>query len=67
MKKRDYRDYFQDVIDSTNDIEDFTKNMSFDDFARDKKTINAVIRSLEIIGKTAKTYQNQLKINTPIP
>jgi uncharacterized protein with HEPN domain len=44
MRKRDYRDYLQDIIDSINDIEDFTKNMSFEDFARDKKTINAVIR-----------------------
>jgi len=37
MKRRDYRDYLQDIIDSINDIKDFTKNMSFEDFARDKR------------------------------
>ncbi|MEM2152214.1 MAG: HepT-like ribonuclease domain-containing protein [Thermoproteota archaeon] len=54
MRKRDYRDYLQDILDSIKDIEEFTRNMDFEDFARDKKTINAVIRSIEVIGEAAK-------------
>ncbi|MEM2939902.1 MAG: DUF86 domain-containing protein [Candidatus Bathyarchaeia archaeon] len=65
MRKRDYRDYFQDIIDSINDIEDFTKNMSFEDFARDKKTINAVIRSLEVIGEATKNIPKSIRDKHP--
>ncbi len=51
MKKRVYKDYIQDIIESINDIEVFTKNMSLEDFIKDKKTINAVVRSIEVIGE----------------
>lgn len=54
MKKRDYRDYLQDIIDSINDIETFIKNMTYEDFSKDRKTINAVVRSIEIIGEAVK-------------
>jgi len=39
MRKRDYRDYLQDILDSIKDIEDFTRNMDFEDFARDSKRL----------------------------
>ncbi|MDH7606652.1 MAG: DUF86 domain-containing protein [Candidatus Bathyarchaeota archaeon] len=65
MRKRDYRNYLQDIIESINDIEDFTKNMSFEDFARDKKTINAVIRSLEVIGEAAKSVPKSFRDKYP--
>jgi len=29
MKKRDYRDYLQDILDSIKDIESFIENMVF--------------------------------------
>jgi len=47
MRKRDYRDYLKDIIDSIEDIESFIENMTFEDFAKDRKTINAVIRSID--------------------
>ena len=65
MRRRDYRDYLQDIIDSINDIEDFTKNMSFEDFAIDKKTINAVIRSLEVIGEATKSIPKSFRDRYP--
>ncbi len=40
MKNREYRDYLQDIIDSINDIDSFTKDMNFDSFSNDKKTIS---------------------------
>ena len=42
MRRRDYRDYLQDIMDSINDVKNFTKNTSFEDFARDEKTINVL-------------------------
>ena len=52
--KRDYRDYIQDIISGIDDISEFTKGQTYDNFNKDKKTINAVIRCLEVIGEAAK-------------
>jgi uncharacterized protein with HEPN domain len=53
MTERQYLDYIQDIVESVNDIESFVSNMDFDAFCGDKKTINAVIRSLEVIGEAS--------------
>ncbi|MEM3387549.1 MAG: DUF86 domain-containing protein [Nitrososphaerales archaeon] len=65
MRKRDYRDYLKDIIDSINDIEDFTKNMNFEEFAKDKKTINAVVRGIEVIGEAAKHIPRSIRDKYP--
>lgn len=65
MRKRDYRDYLKDIIDSINDIESFTVNMAFEDFAKDRKTINAVIRSIEVIGEAAKKIPKSTRDRYP--
>jgi len=51
MKNREYGDYIEDILTSVNDIEEFTKGMDFDDFTRDRKTVFAVIRGIEVIGE----------------
>jgi len=61
MKRRDYRDYIKDILDSINDIENFIRGMSFEDFKRDRKTINAVVRSIEVIGEATKKIPKTLK------
>jgi len=61
MKRRDYRDYLQDILDSITDIENFIRGMSFEDFKRDRKTINAVVRSIEVIGEATKKIPKTLK------
>jgi len=65
MKKRDYRDYVQDILDSINDAEAFIKGMKFSEFKRDKKTINAVVRSVEVIGEAAKKIPKSLRKEFP--
>ena len=65
MKSKDYRDYLQDILDSINDTDDFVKGMSFDDFIKDKKSVNAVIRSIEVIGEAAKKIPPSLKSKFP--
>lgn len=65
MKTREYRDYIQDIIESINDIEVFTKNMCFENFIKDKKTINAVIRSIEVIGEATKKIPNTIRKKNP--
>ena len=54
MKTRDLRDYLHDILDSVNDVESFIDDMSFEEFVKDRKTKNAVVRSIEIIGEASK-------------
>ncbi len=65
MKNRDLRDYINDLTEACEDILSFTKGMSYSDFAGDKKTVNAVIRSLEVIGEATKKLPISLKDNYP--
>ncbi len=46
MKRRDIRDYLQDIIDAINDTETFVVNMTYEKFINDRKTVNAVVRSI---------------------
>ncbi|MDI6810796.1 MAG: DUF86 domain-containing protein [archaeon] len=63
--KRDFKDYIQDILSSLEEVEDFTEGLDFEDFLRDRKTINAVIRSLEIIGEAAKKIPEDLRNGHP--
>jgi uncharacterized protein with HEPN domain len=59
MKKRDHRMFLEDILDSINQIESYISGMSYYDFSFDRKTIDSVIRNLEIIGEASK--------NIPLP
>jgi len=61
MKSRDLRDYLQDILDAVNDIERFVADMSYEQFIKDKKTFNAVVRSIEVIGEASKRLPESLK------
>ncbi len=61
MKKRDYGDFVQDMLDSINDVENFIDGMEFEEFIKDKKTVYSVVRAIEIIGEAAKNVPGQCK------
>ncbi len=65
MKKRDYGDFVQDILDSINDVENFIDGMEFEDFINDKKTIYSVVRAIEIIGEAAKNVPEQIRKKYP--
>jgi len=65
MTAKDYKDYVQDILDAVNEIEEFVIGMTFQDFLKDRKTINAVIRSMEVIGEAAKNIPPSLKNRYP--
>lgn len=54
--KRVYQDYLEDILAAIDDVATFTHGYSPETFATDRKTINAVIRSLEIIGEAEVTF-----------
>jgi len=67
MKKRDYRDYIKDILDSINDIESFIRGMNFEEFKKDRKTIYAVVRGIEVIGEATKNIPRALKEKHKVP
>ena len=52
--KRDYGLYIEDILEAIGKIEKYTERLTIDDFIRDEKSIDAVIRNFEIIGEAVK-------------
>ena len=51
----------EDILEAIERIEEYTNNMDFKDFLNDRKTQDAVIRNLEVIGEAAKNIPEELK------
>ena len=62
MPEKSARLPLQDVLEAIGDIEEFVEGMVFETFASDKKTKNAVIRSLEIIGEAIKSIPEAIRV-----
>ena len=65
-EKRLLQDYFNDILESISDIKEFTSGMTFENFAKDRKTIKAVVRSLEVIGEAANNIPKNVRENYSI-
>ena len=64
-KNRQVDDYLCDISEAINDIADFIGSLTYEEFIADKKTINAVIRSLEILGEATKNIQMSVRNQYP--
>ena len=53
MSKRDWRLFINDILECIERIEKYVSGLSYDDFIKDDKTKDAVVRNLEIIGEAA--------------
>jgi uncharacterized protein with HEPN domain len=62
---RDIRDYIDDIRNSIDDKRIFIASMTYEEFIADRKTINAVIRSLEIISEAAKKIPKDFRQRYP--
>jgi uncharacterized protein with HEPN domain len=63
--KRDYRLYLDDLLSSIEKIETYVRGITFDEFSRDTKTVDAVIRNFEIIGEVTKHIPEDLRKKYP--
>jgi len=55
-------DYLQHILEAIDNIQDYTAGMNLDAFMADRKTRDAVIRNLEIIGEAC----NNIAKNHPV-
>lgn len=58
---RDYKLFLKDIGNSIKQIEEYTKNISEEQFKKDIKIQDAVIRRLEIIGEASKRIPRAVK------
>jgi len=65
MKERSSELYLKDIIHSINRIFEYTKDLSYNEFCKDSKTFDAVVRNYEIIGEATKNISDELKSTHP--
>ncbi len=51
---RDYSVYLQDMLEATAKVRAYTSGLTLEAFAADAKTVDAVVRNLEVLGEAAK-------------
>jgi uncharacterized protein with HEPN domain len=52
--------YIKDILQNMQDAEEFVRGFSYEQFTGDKRTFNAVVRSLEVIGEAAKNIPDEI-------
>lgn len=63
MKKRNrnYQMYLEDIITSMDRIAEYIDGLSFNEFKKDYKTVDAVIRTFEVRGEAAKNLPIEIR------
>jgi uncharacterized protein with HEPN domain len=59
---RDYRVYLEDILEAIGRIQSYMAGFSYDSFRVDPKTVDAVVRNLEIIGEAVKHVPEGIRI-----
>ena len=59
--------YVKDILQNMQDAEEFVRGFSYEQFAGDKRTFNAVILAhLEVIGEAAKNIPDEIRGKYPL-
>lgn len=61
MSKRTPKLLLEDIIESAEKVLQYTKGISFEEFSKDNKTVDAVIRNFEIIGEASNLLPDEIK------
>jgi uncharacterized protein with HEPN domain len=62
---RDFQVYIEDIIDAIDSIEEYTGQLTYESFVKDKKTVDAVVRNFEIIGEATKHIPERVRKEHP--
>jgi uncharacterized protein with HEPN domain len=65
MSKRNPHILLEDMLLSMEKITSYIKEMDKDAFVKDARTVDAVVRNLEIIGEAASRIPEEFRINHP--
>mgnify|MGYP000505654118 CR=1 FL=1 len=57
--------YLRDILDAIQAIQDFTQGYDYEAFVSDRRTRDAVVRNLEVIGEAVKKVSRTTKARYP--
>jgi len=57
--------FIEDILASMENIENYIKDLEFEEFEADKMRIDAVIRNLEVRGEVAKNIPEEIRKKYP--
>jgi uncharacterized protein with HEPN domain len=63
--KRKDRDFLGDIKEAMENVIAYTEGLDFDGFMQDRKTQDAVVRNLEIIGEATKNLSQNIRRKYP--
>jgi len=63
--KRNVEIYIKDIIEYMERAENHIRNFQLDQFLKDDKTCDAVIRCIEVIGEAAKNIPEEIRTSYP--
>jgi len=61
MPSRSWQFRIDDIIEAINKIQQYTRGYDFDSWCKDEKTIDAVIRNIEIIGEASSHLPEEIQ------
>lgn len=62
---RDPRLYLDDIISSCEKIQRYTHGMTFPQFVEDERTLDAVVRNIEIVGEAVRRIPEDMRRRHP--
>ena len=62
---RDFRLFLEDILECCRNARSYIGELTFEEFAEDRKTIDAVVRNLEIIGEAVKNIPAEILERRP--
>lgn len=62
---RDYRVFMDDILEATGKVLEYTKGLSNTQFFADRKTIEAVVWNLQVIGEAVKNVPAEIRTQYP--
>ena len=66
MPSRDWRILLQDILESITEIEQRTKGMTFEEFAKNQTTVKAVLQDFIIIGEATRNVPKEIQSRYPL-
>ncbi len=62
---RVYSLYLRDILEASEKVKAYIEQQTFEDFCVDHKTVDAVVRNLEIIGEAVKNLPMEIRERHP--
>ncbi len=65
MQPRSWQLRIEDILEAIAKIDRYTKDMTFEGFSQDEKTVDAVIRNIEVIGEAVGRVPSEVQERHP--